>query len=241
MSTNQPGQAQQKFTNLRRRLDQLGYRQPLGIESLPLVEKLFADLIHTTESLKNSKLENNKKHVQTQEVDSAVEPYKSDNAKLVKENNEVHLQLVKQKEDADSAIREFKALLRKYEHENADLKFLNNQYVHKVKTLEKESKEKSDRIVQLQEKNFHAVVQTPGGRKKTIPFRRQRMEIDTQLPESDISNLSSIPPPDDPYVADLLQVADTRIANLETDLKKIKDENVVLDRKIQNFRQQVRF
>ena len=49
--------AQQKFTNLRKRLDQLGYRHPLGIESLPLVERLFADLIHTTESLKKAKLQ----------------------------------------------------------------------------------------------------------------------------------------------------------------------------------------
>jgi centrosomal protein CEP135 len=57
---------------------------------------------------------------------------------------------------------ELKASLRKLEHENADLKFLNNQYVHKVKQLEKESREKSDRILHLQEKNFHAVVQTPG-------------------------------------------------------------------------------
>ena len=54
-------QAQQKFSNIRRRLDQLGYKQTLGIESLPLVEKLFADLVHTTESLKNSKLELSKK------------------------------------------------------------------------------------------------------------------------------------------------------------------------------------
>jgi len=59
-------------------------------------------------------------------------------------------------------ITELKASLRKLEHENADLKFLNNQYVHKVKQLEKESKQKSDRILQLQEKNFQAVVQTPG-------------------------------------------------------------------------------
>jgi len=33
--------AERKFVNLRKRLDQLGYRNPLGIESLPLVEKLF--------------------------------------------------------------------------------------------------------------------------------------------------------------------------------------------------------
>ena len=49
--------AEQKFTALRKRLDQLGYRQALGIESLPLVEKLFNDLVHTTESLKNAKLQ----------------------------------------------------------------------------------------------------------------------------------------------------------------------------------------
>ena len=57
---------------------------------------------------------------------------------------------------------DLKASLRRLEHENADLRFLNNQYVHKVRALEKESKTKTDRILQLQEKNFHAVVQTPG-------------------------------------------------------------------------------
>ena len=48
---------ERKFTGLRKRLDQLGYRQPLGVESLPLVERLFADLLHTTESLKNAKVQ----------------------------------------------------------------------------------------------------------------------------------------------------------------------------------------
>ena len=62
---------------------------------------------------------------------------------------------------------ELKASLRKLEHENADLKFLNNQYVHKVRGLEKESKEKSDKILNLQEKNFHAVVSTPGKNRLT--------------------------------------------------------------------------
>ena len=50
-------QAEQRFTALRKRLDQLGYRQALGIDSLPLVEKLFNDLVHTTSSLKNAKLQ----------------------------------------------------------------------------------------------------------------------------------------------------------------------------------------
>lgn len=59
-------------------------------------------------------------------------------------------------------ILELKTHIRKLDHETSDLKFLNNQYVHKVRSLEKESKLKAERIQQLQEKNMQAVVQTPG-------------------------------------------------------------------------------
>ena len=57
---------------------------------------------------------------------------------------------------------DMRCTLRKLEHENADLKFLNNQYVAKIRCLEKDSKQKSECILKLQEKNLHAVVQTPG-------------------------------------------------------------------------------
>lgn len=59
-------------------------------------------------------------------------------------------------------LTELKAYIRKLDHETSDLKFLNNQYVHKVRSLEKDSKAKTERILQLQEKNMQAVVQTPG-------------------------------------------------------------------------------
>ena len=106
--------AEQKFSSLRRRLDQLGYRQPLGIESLPLVERLFADLIHTTESLKNSRLNTSSavdgsrradgdgSHVTS---DAHVDAYKSDNARLIRENNELHQQLIHVKEDSEFTIK----------------------------------------------------------------------------------------------------------------------------------------
>ena len=55
---------ERKFTSLRKRLDQMGYRQPLGVESLPLAERLFGDLLHTTESLKNAKIQLSKQKEQ---------------------------------------------------------------------------------------------------------------------------------------------------------------------------------
>lgn len=40
---------------LRAHLDELEYRYPLSLESVPLVEKLLADLVKTTESLQHYK------------------------------------------------------------------------------------------------------------------------------------------------------------------------------------------
>lgn len=155
--------AERKYINLRKRLDQLGYRQPLAIESLPLVEKLFrwnthtntishwfkrhpmplkwfcsrfihwhqdqihssaytytgqwllmngwyqkidlplfySDLVHTTESLRSAKLSAGKNEKESQNLDSVLEPYKTENARVIRENNELHLDLMKLKEEKD--------------------------------------------------------------------------------------------------------------------------------------------
>ena len=229
--------ADRKFTNLRKRLDQLGYRQALGIESVPLVEKLFTDLVHTTESLKNTKVQLNRREKEKSTFEDNSEPYRSDNAKLVRENNELHLQHIRAKEDSERTIKELKASLRKLEHENADLKFLNTQYVHKVKALEKESSEKSGRISDLQEKNLHAVVETPGGRKKQIPTRRQRMDINNTLSSSE----GALKPTysHDPYVADLLNVADSRIEELQQKVEELSDNKAAMERRNKSLKKQV--
>ncbi|XP_036970306.1 centrosomal protein of 135 kDa [Acanthopagrus latus] len=213
--------AERKFINLRKRLDQLGYRQTLGIESLPLVEKLFSDLVHTTESLRNAKLSAGKTEKESRNFDALLEPYRAENARAVRENNELHQELLKLREEKDRVTRELKTHIRKLDHESSDLKFLNNQYVHKVRCLEKDSKAKAERIQQLQEKNMQAVVQTPGGKKRSIPFRRQRMQIDELIPPSSTSAYP-VAQPDDPYVADLLQLADGRIHELQEDIIKVK-------------------
>lgn len=231
--------ADRKFTNLRKRLDQLGYRQALGIESVPLVEKLFTDLVHTTESLKNAKLQLNKRENTRTTFEDSAEPYKSDNAKLVRENNDLHVQLIRAKEDTEHTVKELKCSLRKIEHENADLKFLNTQYVHKVKSLEKDSSEKKIRINELQEKNMHAVVETPGGRKKQIPIRRQRMDIKSTLNRSDGKLRSSTVYTHDPYVADLLNVADGRIEEMQQKLNEMENEVEAMGRRNKTLKKQV--
>ncbi|XP_077158127.1 centrosomal protein of 135 kDa isoform X4 [Paroedura picta] len=230
--------AERKFINLRKRLDQLGYRQPLGVESLPLVEKLFSDLVHTTESLRSTKLSAGKIEKEFSNFDAILEPYREENARLTRENNELHLEILKLKEQSEHQIKDLKAALRKVEHETADMKFLNNQYIHKIRSLEKENKAKTEKIQQLQEKNLQAVVQTPGGRKRNIPFRRQRMQIDQPVPPSGV-DAYPIPQPDDPYIADLLHVADNRIHELQLEVADYQEKLEIAERGMKNYSKQV--
>lgn len=137
---------------------------------------------------------------------------------------------------------DMKSAIHKLENENQDLRFLNTQYVKKIKDLEKESKQKSDHIQNLQEKNLQAVVETPGGKRKNIPFRRQRMDVDgTVRPASadSLSTMDSIAPVKDLYVADLLEVADGRIEEMKQNFDRVEDTNKHLERKIKRMLGQV--
>ncbi|XP_059526699.1 centrosomal protein of 135 kDa isoform X1 [Myotis daubentonii] len=230
--------AERKYINIRKRLDQLGYRQTLTVECLPLVEKLFSDLVHTTESLRKSKLSAVKAEKESANFDFVLEPYKLENAKLSRENNELYLELMKLREQSAQHIKELKTTLKESTRETADLKFLNNQYVHKLKLMEKESKAKNEKIQQLQEKNLHAVVQTPGGKKRSIAFRRQRMQIDQPVPPSEVSSYP-VPQPDDPYIADLLQVADNRIQELQQEVHQLQEKLAMMESGLRDYNKQI--
>lgn len=171
-----------------------------------------------------------------------VEPYRTDNARLVKENNELHQQLLKLKESSELRVKDLKVTLRRLDHENSDLKFLNTQYMQRLRSQEKENQTKTDKILELQEKNFQAVIQTPGGRKKHIPFRRQRMDIDSTLPSSTSARESRVPgrlAPPDPYIADLLSVADQRIVDLQAAVVHGEKCNKNLEQSLHSLRKQV--
>lgn len=74
--------------------------------SIDFMEFSFAsDLVHTTESLRNAKLSVGKTEKESRNLDALLEPYKTENARLVRENNELHLGLLKLKEDKDRTTR----------------------------------------------------------------------------------------------------------------------------------------
>nr|XP_057930201.1 centrosomal protein of 135 kDa-like isoform X4 [Doryrhamphus excisus] len=201
---------ERKMCKLRDHLDMLGYTDHLGVESLPLVEKLFSDLVRITERLRKAKRFGGKSEKEIQKCDVLLEPYRVDNAELTEDNQQLHLELMKVKDEKDHVTREMNICITKLEDELSFLKSLNKQYVHQVRCLEKDSKEKAKRLRHLRKNHFNAVVHSRGEKKLSVP----------PFPPSP----HSMSQPEDAYEADLLQEADGRILEPLDEVTKLKEE-----------------
>ncbi|XP_037909139.1 centrosomal protein of 135 kDa isoform X2 [Hermetia illucens] len=109
------------YDNLREKLDILGYQQTLPLSAVPLVGVIFEDLIKTTESLRNAKLEIAKYLEEKSCWDLGVEPYKCDNSRLLSECNSLHLELVKQKDEFEEKICDYRQKIRNLEADKLHL------------------------------------------------------------------------------------------------------------------------
>eukprot|EP00730_Choanoeca_flexa_P018612 TRINITY_DN9057_c0_g1_i1.p1 TRINITY_DN9057_c0_g1~~TRINITY_DN9057_c0_g1_i1.p1 ORF type:complete len:1038 (+),score=381.25 TRINITY_DN9057_c0_g1_i1:106-3219(+) len=216
---------EQKFKKLREQLDDFGYRAALGIESLPLVERLFADLLQTTASLKAAKEQtapqpsSNARRHDGDVVVADLEPLKRDNARLVKEVNQLHGELIRRRDVADAQLKKLKAHMRGMEHENNDLRFLNSQYAQRIRVLERDHDSKKERIESLLEKNLQAVVTVQDGSQAQMPTRRQRLEVSSFLPEH--SSAPPAPTSQEQVKIDHLKAADAQVRQLEEELRKV--------------------
>lgn len=65
----------------------------------------FSDLVHTTESLRSTKLSAGKIEKECSNFDVVLEPYREENARLTRENNELHLEVLKLKEQLEERVK----------------------------------------------------------------------------------------------------------------------------------------
>ena len=100
-----------RVSKLRASLEEMGYTEPLSGESVHLVEHLVRDLVSARDSLQNYTLKSSALTIEQMN--------------LSKENDKVKDELVK--------------TVSKLEHANKDLRLLNSHYMHKIRTMEKDS------------------------------------------------------------------------------------------------------
>ncbi|KAL3318413.1 hypothetical protein Ciccas_002921 [Cichlidogyrus casuarinus] len=125
-----------EYSSLRKQLDILGYRMSFHFESLPLVTRLTNDLICTTDSLRKSKQEISSLEQYKCKIEKCVQPYKDDNARLLKENNSLHAQVLKLREGFELDVNEKKSQILKLENELNDGKFVMKKYLERISHYE---------------------------------------------------------------------------------------------------------
>jgi len=85
-------------------------------------------------------------------LQSSIDPYKCDNARLVRECNQLHSDLIETKEAHQKQVKDLKRQIYKLECECNDLQLASSRNIHKIKELEAESALKSKKLLELQGK-----------------------------------------------------------------------------------------
>lgn len=128
-----------RFAILRKRLDKFNYTQPLGKESVVLVEKILNDLIKASEGYQNQKREFEELKVSSGKSFDLIDPMKREIKKLEVENNELHSQIIKIKEEMDGKDIKWKTAYNRMEEQKNDLKYLLEQKDSKLTSLTKDN------------------------------------------------------------------------------------------------------
>ncbi|XP_076058055.1 uncharacterized protein LOC143035212 [Oratosquilla oratoria] len=218
---------QAALLEVRETLDSLGYRESLPPEALPLVQRLLTDLVQACKRAEEFADKKNELEKRCDDLAASVAPYQEDNGRVLTENNALRLQILKAKEEAHHHSSKLEEQVKKLDAENQDLRFLVGEFKNQIKGLEVESRKKSDKILQLQEKNLKAVITTPGGRKNSVAFQRQRLELSSALPRPSMSSTCAncgcegrAQATANVQAIDLLQMAERKLTEVQSDVAR---------------------
>ena len=131
--------SEKKFLLLKKRLDSLHYCQPFTIDSASLIERLLNDLIKTTEGFQSLKKVNEELKQSVNKSEQMILPLKKENAKLVQENNDLHFEMIKIKEESDYSSAKWQTTFNRLDGERNDLRFLVEQKDSKLRKLEEDN------------------------------------------------------------------------------------------------------
>lgn len=123
------------YFNLKRKLEDLGYNNILPVDAVPLVECILADLLQTTRSLQHYMDLSKEALMQRDSLMLEAEPYRCDNAKLIQENNQLHREVLKIKEENLRLTKESKRKQKVLSEELAKKEIIIGKLQHDVRDL----------------------------------------------------------------------------------------------------------
>ncbi|XP_074038478.1 centrosomal protein 135kDa isoform X2 [Leptinotarsa decemlineata] len=126
------------FSKIRKELDDWGYSETLKPDCLSLVTRIFSDLKVTTENLAKYVTISKQALEERDYLKLGAEPYKCDNAKLVRECNELHLAFIQFKEQHEKVQKDLKTKISVLEGQLTDSGIERHKLLQKIGNLESE-------------------------------------------------------------------------------------------------------
>ena len=135
------GEVEKEYNRVKRSLEVLGYKDPLGIESVSLTNKLLNDLIKTTVAFKKLQDERDKLKSELKVQGDLVLPLRNENLKLTKENNELHQNLIQLKDSLEIKSTANLNSISTLEQEKEQIKFILTQKDIQIKKEKAQNEE----------------------------------------------------------------------------------------------------
>uniref|UniRef100_A0A1B6JRV7 Uncharacterized protein n=1 Tax=Homalodisca liturata TaxID=320908 RepID=A0A1B6JRV7_9HEMI len=199
------------YLKIRNKLDDLGYLQPLSFESVLLVDKLLEDLLNTKKGLQHYKNVAQQSMEACSELQAGVGPFKVDNAKLIKENNDLRQKLLKSREAIEDTKVELRKEIRRLEKERTLQEYLCTQHASKITQLQTELAQKSAKLMEY--RGVKNKVHATGPNKK-----REEPKVDKEQ---------------------MLEKAQEKINHLTKEITKLRSEQEELDEVIESLKNKV--
>mmetsp|Transcript_21473 Transcript_21473/g.31144 ORF Transcript_21473/g.31144 Transcript_21473/m.31144 type:complete len:1310 (-) Transcript_21473:121-4050(-) len=129
---------QQRYFDLRKQLTSLNYSSNFGVDAIEVVHQLFTDLVATTESY--SQLQE-KEYSLSQDLSLAqaqLFPLRKDNAKLSRENQQLHLETIKLREDLSNRNDSLSMNVKQLKEELQEARYLCMSKDEDIAKIERE-------------------------------------------------------------------------------------------------------
>jgi len=261
MTSNQ-SDLEHAYNLLTNKLRKLGYNLPIGIESTQLVDRLLTELITATQGYE--KLHNNFKKLKSElEAEKKVcLPLRNENMKLVKENNELHLEMIKLREDFERREISFTNSISKLDKEKQEIRFLVIQKDSHIKNIENESENLRKKLNEITEKiygknkkgilnnnaNINKILFSESnfptntiGKKQEILLPKGHIEpSDFEFPKEMRNLFKEIHSNKEEWANDI-KASDERTIKFREDIKKLEESNNNLLSKIEFLEKQMSY
>ncbi|XP_065213055.1 myosin-2 heavy chain, non muscle-like [Planococcus citri] len=120
MGTDDGSALESRIRFLQNQIIDLGYKYEVSPDSLPLLEALVADLFQTTDSLKHYKELSQGCLQACQELETFVDAYKKDNARLIAELNSLNLNTITDKSSYEKKIIDLEKQIQLLKNQNVN-------------------------------------------------------------------------------------------------------------------------